>query len=77
MLHHNNAPAQFLLHATVFGLKFNDIASLYPYSLDLIPCDFKLILKMKIKVQGCRFNILEEIQRKLRAALDIFIESDF
>jgi hypothetical protein len=33
-----------------------------PYSPDLIPCDFFLFPKIKLKLKGHRFDIIEEIQ---------------
>jgi hypothetical protein len=33
-----------------------------PYSPDLAPCDFFLFPKMKLKLEGCRFDTIEEIQ---------------
>jgi hypothetical protein len=33
-----------------------------PYSPDLTPCDFFLFPKMKLKLKGRHFDIVEEIQ---------------
>jgi hypothetical protein len=41
-----------------------------PYSPDLAPCDFFLFLKMKLKLKGCRFDTIEEIQAKSQRVLD-------
>jgi hypothetical protein len=39
-----------------------------PYSPDLVPCDFFLFSKLKVK--GCRFDTIEEIQAKSQRVLD-------
>jgi len=41
-----------------------------PYSPDLSPCHFFLFPKMKLKLKGCRFDTIEEIQAKLQRVLD-------
>jgi hypothetical protein len=46
------------------------VIPLPPYSPDLAPCDFFLIPKMKLKLKGCQFDAIEEIQAKLQRVLD-------
>jgi hypothetical protein len=41
-----------------------------PYFPDLAPCDFFLFPKMKLKLQGRRFDTDEEIQAESQRALD-------
>jgi hypothetical protein len=41
-----------------------------PYSTDLAPCDFFLLLKMKLKLKGRRFDTIEEIQGESLTVLD-------
>jgi hypothetical protein len=41
-----------------------------PYSPDLAPCDLFLLLKMKLKLKGCRFDTIEEIQFESQRVLD-------
>jgi hypothetical protein len=48
-----------------------------PYSPDLAPSDFFLFIKMKLKLQGRRFNTNEEIQAESQIVLDILTEKDF
>jgi hypothetical protein len=40
------------------------------YSHDLAPCDFFIFPKMKLKLKGRRFDIIEEIQPESQRALD-------
>jgi hypothetical protein len=47
------------------------------YSPDLAPCDFFLFPKMKLKLKGLRFDIIEEIQAESQRVLDIPTEKDF
>jgi hypothetical protein len=48
-----------------------------PNSPDLAPCDFFLVLKMKLKLKGRRFDTIEEIQAESQRVLDTVIEKDF
>ena len=47
------------------------------YSPDLTPCDFFLFPKMKMKLKGCLFGTIEEIQANSQRVLDSLIEKDF
>jgi hypothetical protein len=40
------------------------------YSPDLAPCDFFVFPKMKLKLEGRRFDIIEEIQAESQRMLD-------
>jgi hypothetical protein len=48
-----------------------------PYSSDLAPCDFFLFPKMKLKLKGRRFDIIEEIQAESQRVLDTLTEKYF
>jgi hypothetical protein len=48
-----------------------------PYSPDLAPCDFFLFPKMKLKLQGRRFDITEEIQAESQRVIDTLTEKYF
>jgi histone-lysine N-methyltransferase SETMAR len=48
-----------------------------PYSQDLVPCDFALFPKLKIKLKGQRFETVPDIQRESQAVLDSIKENDF
>jgi len=63
-LHHDNAPAHTALSIREFLAKKN-IAVLPhpPYSPDLAPCDFYLFPKLKSKLKGHHFGLLENIQQ--------------
>ncbi|KOC60760.1 Putative uncharacterized protein FLJ37770, partial [Habropoda laboriosa] len=48
-----------------------------PYSADLVPRDFFLFSKMKLKLKGRRFDIVAEIQTESQQVLDTLGENDF
>jgi len=48
-----------------------------PYSPDLAPCDFFLFSKMKLKLEGRRFDNIEGIQAESQRVLDTLTEKDF
>jgi len=78
LLHHDNAPS----HTSVLTHQFlekNKIAVIPhpPYSPYLAPCDFFLFPKMKLKLKGCWFDTIEEIQAESYSVLDTLTEKDF
>jgi histone-lysine N-methyltransferase SETMAR len=48
-----------------------------PYSPDLVPCDFALFAKLKMKLKGRRFETVSDIQRESQAVLDNVGENYF
>jgi hypothetical protein len=44
---------------------------------DLAPWDFFLFPKMKLKLKGRRFDIIEEIRTESQRVLNTLIEKDF
>jgi hypothetical protein len=48
-----------------------------PYSLELTPCEFFLFPKIKLNLEGRRFDTIEEIQAKSQRVLDTLTEKDF
>jgi hypothetical protein len=48
-----------------------------PYSPDLAPCDSFLFPKMKLKLEGRRFDTTEEIRAESQRMLDTLTEKDF
>jgi hypothetical protein len=44
------------------------------YHPDLAPCYFFLFPKMKLKLKGCRFETIEEIQAESPRVLDTLTE---
>jgi hypothetical protein len=47
------------------------------YAPDLATCDFFLVPKMKLKLKGCRFDKIEEIQPESQTAIDTLTEKYF
>jgi hypothetical protein len=43
----------------------------------LVPCDFFLFPKLKLKLKGRRFDTIEEIQAESQRVFDILTEKDF
>ena len=60
-------------------LAINKIAVIprQPYSPDLAPCDFFLFPKLKLKLKGCWFDTIEEIQAESQRVLDTPTEKGF
>jgi hypothetical protein len=48
-----------------------------PYLLDLVPCDFTLFPKLKMKLKGQRFETVADNQKELQAVLDSIKENVF
>jgi hypothetical protein len=46
-----------------------------PCSLDLAPCDFALLPKLKMKLKGQHFEAVSDIQRESQAVLDSIKEN--
>jgi transposase len=72
---HNNSCTFYhdkaLVHSLLVVLQFlasakTTVVPHPPYSLDLAPCEFFLFLKMKLKLKGRCFDIIEEIQTDLQ-----------
>jgi histone-lysine N-methyltransferase SETMAR len=63
LLHHDNAPSHISVLAQQFLAKLKMAVMAHsPYPPDLIPCDFFLFPRMKLKLKGCGFDTSEEIQ---------------
>jgi hypothetical protein len=78
LLHDDNAPSHRVL-VTSEILAHNSIISLPhpPYSPYLAPFDFVLLPKMKLQLQGRRFDRVEEIQQESENVLGMLREQDF
>jgi hypothetical protein len=48
-----------------------------PYWLDLVPCDFALLSKSKMKLKGRHLETVSDIQRESQAVLNSIKENDF
>jgi hypothetical protein len=61
---YDNAPAHTFLKTTESVTNNNMvIISHPPYLLDLAPCDFAFLLKLKMKLKGQHFETVSDIQR--------------
>jgi len=70
-LHHGNAPSHTSVLTHQFLVKNKIVVIPHPpYSPDLTPCDFFLLPEMKLKLIGCRFNTIEEIQGESQKVLN-------
>jgi len=64
VLHHDNTPAHTALSILEFLAKKNiPVLPHPPYSPDLAPCDFYLFPKLKSKLKGYHFGMMENIQK--------------
>ena len=48
-----------------------------PYSLDLAPCDFWMVSRLKEKLKGCRFEDGKEIKEAVTEGLGTFTLEDY
>ena len=48
-----------------------------PYVPDLVPCDFFLFTKLKLRIKGRRFDTIEKIQEESQRILDTIPKRDF
>ena len=47
-----------------------------PYLLDLAPCDFSLLQKLKLKLKGCFFNDISTIKTATKLALEAIPQNE-
>jgi transposase len=77
LLHHNNAPSHNSFSARVFLTKNNiSIIPHPPYSPDFTPATF-LFPRLKIKLNGRRFDTTEVIEAESQAVLNTLTEHVF
>ena len=76
-LHHDNTPLHSLCSFTVFGEILHHPVTQFPYSQDLVPCDFWLFPKLKSPLKGKRFQTLYEIQENTMRQLMVIPTKDF
>ena len=48
-----------------------------PYSLNLDPCDFWLLPKLKEKLRGCCYETIKEMKETVTKDTDTLIQEDF
>ena len=69
-LHHNNMPAHVscLLQSFLVKHQITQVTQ-PPYNPDLVPCNFRLFLKLISPLKGKRFQIIDEIQENMTGQL--------
>jgi hypothetical protein len=73
-----NAPTHISQKTTEFMTNNNMVSVPHPpNSLDLVPCDFALFPKLKMKLKGQRFETASDTQRESQVVLDRIRENDF
>ena len=78
LLHHDNARAHAaLLTRRVLTENNMTVVPHPPYSPDLAPSDFFLFPKLKMKLKGRRFHMVDEIQAESQAVLNTLGGTDF
>lgn len=70
--YHSNARAHSILLIQQHTVVFHPL-----YSPDLAPCDFFLFPKLKLKLKGHRFQMVEDIQAESQAVLNMLGENDY
>jgi hypothetical protein len=77
-LYHDNMPAQITLKTTGFVTNNNMVIVPHPpFSPHLVPCDFLLFSKLKMKLKQRHFETVPHVQRESQAVLDNIKDSDF
>ena len=78
VLHHDNAPAYTALSIQEFLAKKNvPVLPRPPYRPDLALCDFYLFPKLKSKLKGHHFGMMENIQKIVTNEQHTLTENDF
>ena len=69
---HDNTPSHSLLLVQSFSVQ-HQITQMtpFPYSLDLVPCNFRLFLKLKSPLNGKRFQTINKIQENKMGQLTV------
>ena len=78
VLHHDNTPAHTALSFREILAKKNiPVLPHPPYSPDLAPCNFYLFRKLKLKLKGHHFGMMENIRKTVTDELHTLTENDF
>jgi hypothetical protein len=78
LLHHDNAPEHALLVVREFLTKNNMTTVPHPaYLHDMVPCDFYVFPKLKLRLKGRRFLSTEEIQAEPQQVLNTLMPALF
>ena len=76
--HQDNAPVHNSILVTDYLTKMGiKTVPQPPYSPDLAPCVFWLLPKLKEKLRGCRYEIIEEMKEAMTKVMDMFTHEDF
>ena len=76
--HQDNAPVQYSILITNYLTKMGiNTVPHPPYSPDLAPCDFWLFPKLKEKLRGCGYEIIEETKEAVTKVIDTLTQEDF
>jgi len=76
-LHHENAPAHTSLVVRQFLIRKNIAVNPTPQSPDLVPCDFFIFPKMKLRLKGRRFDTTEENHAETQEVIDTLTFENF
>ena len=76
--HQDNAPVHNSILVTDYLTQMS-IKTLphSPYSRELAPCDFWLFPKLKEKLRGCLYEIIEEMKEAVTKVIDTLTQEDF
>jgi transposase len=78
LLHHDNTHAHTSLVVREFLTKNNMTTVPHPaYLPDVVPCDFYVFAKMKLRSKERRFVSIEEIQSESQQVLNTLTPADF
>ena len=76
--HQDNAPVYNSILVTDYLSKMGiKTVRSPPYSPDLVPWDFWLFPKLKKKLRGCRYEIIEEVKETVMKVIGTLTQEDF
>ena len=76
--HQDNAPVYNSILVTEYLTKMGiKTFPQPPYSSDLAPCDFWLFPKLKEKLRGCHYEIIEEMKEAVMKVIDMLTQEHF
>jgi hypothetical protein len=77
LLHQDNTPSDTSFFTRESLTKNNmSVVPYPPSSCDLVPCNFSLFLRLKIKLKGHHFDTIEVIESESQVVLNTFTEHD-
>ena len=76
--HQDNTPVNNSILVTDYLTKIGiNTVSHPPHSPDLVPCDFWLFTKLKVKLRGCCYETIEEMTEAVTMVIDMLTQEDF